>query len=101
MEQRRYEIETNALKNDVNAANDVIAALKKNITQLQEAQKRLSSMWESPAKRELTAAVQTDINQLTQLVDTIRAFINTVSQAREEYDRCENAVGQLVNNIRV
>ena len=61
----------------------------------------LESMWEGNAKQAFSAAVNSDIAQLKELVRAMKTFNGKTSEAREEYDKCENAVAQIVASIRV
>ena len=101
MDLRKFEVETSVLKSEVSTSEGVISRLKVAISKLQGAEQKLSSMWESPAKRQLTIAVEKDINDLTELVNAVESFVHNISEAREEYDHCETAVGEIVNSIRV
>lgn len=101
MEQKRFEIETGLLQNDITAAEGVLSALTSDVSSLREALDKLSSMWEGVAKQQMASSVQADINSLEQMVQSMRTFVQNAAEARDEYNRCEADVAATVDNIKV
>lgn len=101
MSAKNIEVNTSILRNDV----DVIAAeldkILKNADQLSTILGELEGMWEGSAKQAFSAAVRDDLGRLKELVRVIRDLTQRTSDARQEYDKCENAVSQIVSSIKV
>lgn len=95
------EVNTTTLKSDVATIEDELQKISSAAERLLQALHELESMWEGTAKQAFSAAVNSDIVQLKELVKTIKDFNGKTGEAREEYDKCENTVAQIVAAIRV
>ena len=95
------EVNTSTLRADVTEIEGEIKKINTQIDALTQTLHELSDMWDGPAKQAFVTAVQDDINTLKSLVQAISGFTNKTSQARTEYEKCENAVGQIVSSLRV
>lgn len=95
------EVNTATLKSDVDTIRVELVKIRENADRLSQVLHELGSMWDGNAKEAFSVAVTSDINQLTELVKVMQNFTGKTSEAREEYDKCENAVAQIVASIRV
>ena len=95
------EVNTTTLKSDVDIIRVELMKIRENADRMSQVLHELGSMWDGNAKLAFSAAVNSDIAQLTELVKTMQNFTGKTSEAREEYDKCENAVAQIVSSIRV
>ena len=95
------EVNTTTLKSDVAAIEDELQKISAAAERLLQTLHELESMWDGNAKRSFSAAVNSDIAQLKELVKAMRSFNGKTGEAREEYDKCENAVEQIVAAIRI
>lgn len=95
------EVNTTTLKSDVDTISVELQKISSDADRLMQALRELESMWDGTAKQAFSAAVSGDIVQLKELVKTLNDFTRKTSEAREEYDKCENSVAQIVAAIRV
>jgi len=95
------EVNTATLRSDVSTIEGEIHGITTDADRLLQILHDLESMWEGNAKQAFSAAVTSDIAQLKELVKVMKDFTGKTSEAREEYDKCENAVAQIVASIRV
>jgi ABC-type transporter Mla subunit MlaD len=58
-------------------------------------------MWDGEAKQAFSATVNTDLGQLGELVRALGLFTDKTSESRQEYDRCETTISQIISSIRV
>ena len=95
------EVNTATLKSDVETIRAELMKIRENAERLSQVLHELGSMWDGNAKQAFSAAVNSDIAQLTELVKAMQNFTGKTGEAREEYDKCENTVAQIVAAIRV
>lgn len=95
------EVNTGTLRNDVSEIQGELQSLRRQVTALRNAASALGSTWEGNAKTAFMEALTDDINRLETLISAIEKFTNKTSDARTEYDRCENSVSQIIASIKV
>lgn len=101
MASRNIEINTNSLRSDVTTIEGEIAAINRGAEKLLQTLHELESMWDGIAKQAFSAEVNRDVQQLRELSKAMERFTGKTSEARQEYDRCESAVDQIIASIRV
>lgn len=95
------EVNTATLKSDVATIEGEIQKITTAADRLLQVLHDLEGMWDGNAKQAFSVAATGDITQLKELVKAMKNFTMKTSEAREEYDKCENAVAQIVASIRV
>lgn len=95
------EVNTNTLKADVSEIDDELRAILQCAEKLVATLSQLESMWDGNAKQAFSLAVKDDLNRLKELVKAMQNLTGKTGEAREEYDRCESAVAQIIASIRV
>lgn len=95
------EVNTNILKADISEIESELRAVLKCSERLTATLSQLEGMWDGNAKQAFSTAVRDDINRLKDLVKALQDLTGKTGTAREEYDRCENAVEQIIASIRV
>lgn len=95
------EVNTSTLKSDVSVIEGEIQSINSGANRLLQALHELESMWDGNAKQAFSAAVNDDILRLRELAKAMEKFTGKTSEARQEYDKCESAVSQIVSSIRV
>lgn len=95
------EVNTTTLKSDVLTIEDELQKIGAAAERLLQTLRELEGMWDGNAKQAFSAAVNSDIVQLKELVNAMKNFNGKTAEAREEYDKCENTVAQIVAAIRV
>lgn len=95
------EVNTNTLKSDVSEIDGELRAILQCAEKLASTLSQLEGMWDGNAKQAFSSAVRDDLNRLKELVKAMQNLTGKTGTAREEYDRCENAVSQIIASIRV
>jgi len=95
------EVNTSTLKSDVSGIVGELRAILQCADKLAETLHQLEGMWDGNAKQAFSAAVQDDLGRLRELVKAMQDLTAKTGGAREEYDKCENAVSQIIASIRV
>lgn len=95
------EVNTGSLKGDVSEIAAELEKIRGGVSQLMNILGQLETMWEGSAKQAFSAAVRDDVGRLQTLVKAMQVLTNKTSDARAEYDKCENLVAQIVASIKV
>lgn len=95
------EIDTMALDRDRQTIQSELESVQTEIGRLGEKMESLGSMWEGPAHNAFMSQFHTDYEFVQEFAGEIRAYIETMEYAGKEYERCEDAVRQAVESIRV
>jgi len=95
------EVNTNTLRSDVSEIDGELRAILKCADRLKTTLTQLEGMWDGNAKQAFSAAVQDDLRRLKELVKAMQGLTTRTGEAREEYDKCESAVSQIIASIRV
>lgn len=101
MSAKNIEVNTGVLRNDVDVIAGQLEKILGNVDKLSAILGELEDMWEGDAKQAFSGAVRDDLGRLKELVKTIQDLTQRTSDARQEYDKCEDAVSQIVSSIRV
>ena len=101
MANTKIEVNTVSLKGDVTSIEGEIRSLRKAAENLRSTSSQLDSMWEGEAKVKFQAAVRDDLNKLESLISAVEKFTRQTDSSRTEYERCENAVAQIIASIKV
>lgn len=95
------EVNTNTLKANVSEIDGELHAILQCAEKLADILSQLESMWDGNAKQAFSLAVKDDLNRLQELVKAMQNLTDKTGEAREEYDRCESTVAQIIASIRV
>lgn len=95
------EVNTNSLKGDVDEIAVELEQISRDADTLRGLLAHLETMWDGNAKQAFSAAVWDDLERLGVLVQAMKQLTSRTSDARAEYDKCENAVAQIVSSIKV
>lgn len=95
------EIETRSLGQDRDNIQNQTEAVRGMLVQLQSSMETLFSMWEGPAKDVFMAQYSTDYEFMQDFLKEMEKYVQAMSYAQEEYDKCENDVAQIVGAIQI
>lgn len=98
---KEIEQNTDRLSDDIIRLEEEKAVLEKSIDAMFDAVKNLDTMWEGPANEAFRAQFQTDYQTCLEMNKTLGILIEKLRKAREEYDKCESEVENLVRVIRI
>ena len=97
----RIEIETNLLTQDKETIQNQVRVLKSRMAGLKDQMERLSGMWEGPAKETFMIQFWSDCDFIQDFFSEMDAYVDAMEYARQEYEKCENNVSQIVASIRI
>ena len=94
-------VNTNRLDTDLKEFGDHIKAIQKSIADLRDHNRVLDGMWDGPASEAFKTGFAADIKALEEVVKMLEGINKYEENARSKYDRCEQKVGDLVDQIHV
>lgn len=94
-------VNTNRLKDTVSEINSHVKSIEKEIADLKGHNTALDAMWDGPSSEAFKMAFAEDIEALEAIVKTIASLKEYEDNARVKYDKCEQRVADLVNQIKV
>lgn len=95
------EIETRSLRQDRDMIQEQTERLRAEVTRLSEAMEELAGMWEGPAKESFQKQFRADYDLIQEFLGEMDQYVQAMSYAEQEYDKCEAEVGELVASIRI
>lgn len=98
---KEIEQNTDYLSDDITRLEEEKAALEQAIDAMFAAVQELETTWKGPAKESFRIQFQNDYEKCSELNKTLESLIDRLRVAKNEYDRCENEVGNIVNSIRI
>lgn len=98
---REIAIHTDNLKRDTESLRTALRDLKTNKeTMLQEIEE-LSKMWKGQANQVFVSQFRSDCVSFDNLCNTLEEMIRAMENAKNEYEKCDNRVKDLINAIRI
>lgn len=98
---KEIEQNTDYLSDDITRLEEEKAALEQAIDAMFAAVQELETTWKGPAKESFRIQFQNDYEKCSELNKTLESLIDKLRVAKNEYDRCENEVENIVNSIRI
>ena len=92
---------TDIMSNDINELESTLHRISDELDRMFEQIMDLDRMWEGPANETFVAAFSEDMQYCTELKETVRSIIESMRNAKDEYNRCETEVGSAVASIRI
>lgn len=97
----RIVIDTRQMSTGIRGMREDLEQLNSCSARLLEAVQQLSSLWDGPAHSTFVHAFSQDAEWLEKQLEGITRYTEDLEQARQDYDRCDEAVRALVNSIRI
>ncbi len=94
-------VNTNRLDTDLKEFGDHIKAIRDSINSLRDHNRTLDGMWDGIASETFKANFEADIKSLEEVVKTLEGINHYEDNARTKYNKCEQKVADLVNQIHV
>jgi WXG100 family type VII secretion target len=98
---KEIEQNTDYLADDISRLEQEKTILEQAIDEMFAAVRDLDSTWEGPAKAAFVNQFQVDYNRCKEMNNRLASLIEKLETARNEYDKCENEVGDIVRSIRI
>lgn len=95
------EINIGTLAADIGEMQTELKGLRDEMKAAFDAVTELDSMWNGPANDAFNQAFQQDHQAMDEMCKTIDSLIGYMENARDEYRRCEAAVSEEIDSIRI
>ncbi len=94
-------VNTDTLRSQVENLRTEIGQAESEMAKMYEAVQELDGMWDGPANEAFKTQFLDDKEFMEELCKTVREIIGSMDNARTEYEVCESAVRQLIDEIRI
>jgi WXG100 family type VII secretion target len=94
-------VNTSRLNVDLGEIREHIRTIRTLFDDLKQHNSALDGMWDGPASEAFKTGFAADIKALEEVVKMLEGINKYEENARSKYDRCEQKVGDLVNQIHV
>ena len=93
------ETDTELLQKDIGRIQVQCDVVKKTVKQITDEVLELNLSWEGPAKAAFVAQFSCDLQFMGEVLLGLEDIIDTMTKAREEYDRCEAEVRSIIDSL--
>ncbi len=97
----KIRINTKTLQNDTVSVQKYLKQVQKKIQEMQDDVKEMNGMWSGEASKAFNKAFNDDIKAMMEICKSIEGIISYETNAKKEYDTCENKVASMIASIRV
>lgn len=97
----RIKVNTGMLNNTISDMNIDNSQIERYINDLYNTVAELDSMWDGSANAAFNQQFEIDRAELIRISREIDKFIESLKDAKQEYEKCENKVADIVNSIRI
>lgn len=97
----KIKVNTSTLKKDTDSITEELKKVKKMIKEMKSDVKALNGMWKGEANEQFNKAFQDDLTDLNHVCDNIQSLIDYETNAKNEYNACEEKVSDLIDTITI
>lgn len=97
----RIEVNTQLLGRLVSDMREDAASIRNYVQEIYQNIRELDAMWDGPANQAFNLQFEKDRAKLLDICSEIENYIDKVKDAQDEYNRCESAVADMINAIRI
>ena len=94
-------IDTAALDRDIGSLKEKLGDLRAAEQKMTEDVRELSTMWKGTANDAFVAQYRADRETFNEMYTILEELIAALEYARDQYDKCDGQVNELVNSIRL
>ncbi len=95
------EVDTVALNNDKNTANEMIIAVQKELESVYDQVAELNAMWDGVANEAFNQVFASDRQLFDAICEEGKALVSSIESAKAEYEKCEMQVNEAISAIRI
>lgn len=99
--EEKIEIDTLKLKWDREEIEKRTGQIKSEVDDLFELVDSLNQMWEGSAKENFIQQMKKDYEIMKEIHGELERYIHHIEETQLEYERCENAITELVEAIKI
>lgn len=97
----KIEIDITKLGSDLSQLTNLKKTASTNMDELVAAIQALNATWEGTAHDTFLSEFTSDQSKMEEALSALEEFLQAVEYAQQEYSKCEQNVGSLVDGIRV
>jgi len=86
---------------DIETFKETVTDIENNLSKVYDGISSLNSMWTGTAHDEFVTQFNTDYEAMREILEMLNKFKGNLDYAKDEYNKCERSVSDLVNSIRV
>lgn len=94
-------INTSTLAGDIAALKGALANARVQLKKMFDSVAELDAMWDGPANDEFKRQFGIDYENAEAMCKTVDALIQSMEFAKEQYDKCDAEVGDIVAAITI
>ncbi len=95
------EVNINTLEQDTDAVRDKMEGIKREVAKLDRIMSELNGMWEGASKKIYLQKLAQEKENIDALLEEADRIAKKMGEAVTIYKKCEMAVGQEIDEIRV
>ena len=95
------EVDTTTLGTDISEMETVLTSLRNEMTLAFDSVKELDGMWHGPANQAFNQQFENDKLIFDEVCEAVEGIIESMKNAKDAYDKCEAAVSEQINSIRI
>ena len=95
------EINTDALRNDINNMEDQIKNVYNDMQSLNDAVSLLNSMWRGDANIAFNTVYRSDYENMQEASKTVEQLISCMRYAVKQYNECDSKVMTAIKAVRI
>lgn len=95
------EMNTSTLQSDIGTLEELIAKMQEQKRKLTNTVEELNSMWTGQANAAFNTQFKTDMVNFDNMLQILREMLESLENARREYDGCEQRIESIINSIAV
>ena len=95
------EVDTAELNVDIRALEVKVRQLQQKEKAMEQTVNELETMWKGPAKEAFSRQFRKDCQRFKDICDVLEELISCLEHARDEYDKCEDRIGDRIASIHI
>lgn len=94
-------IDTERLNSTISGMESDLDQINNLIAQIYQEMKQLDTMWDGPANDMFNVQFEKDNQEFLRICGKVKDYIGKLDYAKNEYNKCENKVNEIVRSIRI
>ena len=95
------EMDTSLLGRDIDNLENTLTQLETWIEKMFDTINKMDTMWKGPANNVFNVQFKNDYETCKTMCGILRELIGSLNHAKEEYDKCEQNVNNMIRSIKI
>lgn len=95
------EINTDILNSDISVIEGHLNTINEKLKGMYDSVGELNTMWKGQANAAFNSQFLKDYESMQALLSNLDKYKNSMLEAKNKYERCENSVHSMVNSLRI